>query len=324
VKLIVAHEVLELCAEVREAYYEMQAAQQLAAVNLTIASAAQASYDSAAALHRAGNLSDLRLAEEQGLYESARLEMLECDGEVAVARERINRLLGLWGADAQSWKITAPLPGVPRDEVSLATLERLAIRERLDLAAAKRRTELLAAALGMAESFGWLHLEEIGAAAEREDDIWKVGPHVELELPLFDQGQAQVAARQAELRQSYQRVTALAVDIRSEVRAARDKLVLHRRKAEHYRDVVIPLRERIVELTMEQYNFMLAGVFELLEKKRDEADAYRQYVRAVRDYWVARAALQRAAGGKLPRPARPAATVKPPAPPPKKAPHHGH
>jgi len=320
-KVRVAHEVLELCAEVTEAYHELQAAQQLAAVNLTLAQAAQGSYDSAIAMHRAGNLNELRLAEEQGLYEGARLELLESQSEVTFAREKMNRLLGLWGTDAQSWKVTEPLAGIPRDEVSLSRLEKLAIGQRLDLAAAKRRTLALAESLGLAKNWGWLSIEEVGAAAELEDHLWKVGPHAEVQLPLFDQGQAQVAARRAELRQSYQRVTALAVNIRSEVRVAREQLLMHRRKAEHYRDVVIPLRERIVELTLEQYNFMLLGVFELLEKKKEEAEAYREYVRAVRDYWIARGELARSVGGKLPRPR---ALGKAPSPPPKREHHHGH
>jgi outer membrane protein, heavy metal efflux system len=324
VKLRAAAAVLDLCAEVRKAYYELQAAQQLAKVNLTIAQAAQGSFDTATALHRAGNVSDLRLAEEQALYEQARLDMLESDGAVVAAREHLNSLLGLWGADT-AWTLAAEFQGVPRDEAPLADLENLAIAERLDLQAAKRQTLVVAEALGLQRDWGWLRSEEIGASLERETDgEVLVGPHAVIELPIFNQGQARVARLEAELRQSYHRVTALAVDIRSDVRRLREELVMHRRRADHYRDVVIPLRERIVALTLEEHDFMLVGIFEVLEKKVREAEAYRDYVQAVRAYWVTRAELERAVGGKLPlvKPGPGAAAPSPPPQPEQK--EHSH
>ena len=42
---------------------------------------------------------------------------------------------------------------------------------------------------------------------------------------------------------------------------------------------------------------MLIGVFDVLVAKREETAAYRGYVEAVRNYWLARAALADAMGG---------------------------
>lgn len=55
----------------------------------------------------------------------------------------------------------------------------------------------------------------------------------------------------------------IAINIRSEVRELRDRLIHYRRLAEHYRTTVIPLRERIVELTEREYSYMLVGAFDL-------------------------------------------------------------
>ena len=44
---------------------------------------------------------------------------------------------------------------------------------------------------------------------------------------------------------------------------------------------------------------MLVGVFQLLVAKRDEIDAGRGYIEALRDYWIARTDLERAVGGEL-------------------------
>jgi cobalt-zinc-cadmium efflux system outer membrane protein len=44
---------------------------------------------------------------------------------------------------------------------------------------------------------------------------------------------------------------------------------------------------------------MLLGVFQLLAAKQAEVAAYREYIEAVRDYWVARSELERAVGAPL-------------------------
>jgi cobalt-zinc-cadmium efflux system outer membrane protein len=44
---------------------------------------------------------------------------------------------------------------------------------------------------------------------------------------------------------------------------------------------------------------MLKGTYDLLEAKQHEIEAERSSIEASRDYWVARAALERAVGGSL-------------------------
>ena len=48
-----------------------------------------------------------------------------------------------------------------------------------------------------------------------------------------------------------------------------------RKRFEHFRDNVLPLRQRIVQQSQLHYNAMLLGVFELLEAKQKEIDAGR-------------------------------------------------
>ena len=71
-KLEVSNEVLSLVSDVRRAFLSQQAAQQLAELDRAVAEAAEAALESARALHKAGNISDLRFAQERALYESAR------------------------------------------------------------------------------------------------------------------------------------------------------------------------------------------------------------------------------------------------------------
>lgn len=299
-KLRVADRVLGMAAETRRAYYEALGAHQATLIRRFIAEAAEASYELARRIHAAGNLSDLGLAREQGLFEHARIAVARSENMLREKRERLNRLMGAWG-DRTGWRLPDELPDLPKDEIPPERLETLAITNRYDLAAARKELEVAARTLGITREWRWFFGVDIGATAERDTDgQWVAGPSLSLELPIFDQRQARIAREEALLRKEIAKITALAIHIRSEVREMRDRLIHYRRLAEHYRTTVIPLRERIVELTEREYNYMLSGAFDLLSAKQQEFDSYEEYIAAVTGYWVARADLQRAVGGRLP------------------------
>jgi cobalt-zinc-cadmium efflux system outer membrane protein len=62
---------------------------------------------------------------------------------------------------------------------------------------------------------------------------------------------------------------------------------------------VVPLREKVVELSQQYYDAMLLGVYQLLAAKQAEVEAYRSYIESLRDYWLARADLELATGGPI-------------------------
>jgi cobalt-zinc-cadmium efflux system outer membrane protein len=193
------------------------------------------------------------------------------------------------------------LADIPRQEIPLDRLESRAISNRLDLAVARHEAEIIARALGITLDWRWLGSAEIAVSAERDTDGgWVAGPSLSLELPIFDQHQADIARLESQLRQSQKKIYALAVDIRSEVRTQRNMLMMTRNLIEHYKAVIMPLRKRIVSLTMQKYNYMLSGTFELLTVKQQEFEDHQKYIEAVRDYWIIRAELQRTLGGRLP------------------------
>jgi cobalt-zinc-cadmium efflux system outer membrane protein len=299
-KLRVSHAVLELASQTRSAYYSAISARQVSDLRRLVAQAAEASAEFAKRLHDAGNVSELSMTLEQVSYEQARIDWSKSESAVIDARERLTRLMGLWGQGAE-WKAPERLPDVAVEELPLERAERLAISRRLDFQAALREVQVVAASLGLTQQTRLLGEFNLGANAERDTDgHWVFGPTFSFQIPIFDQGQARVAGGEAMLRMREHRLTALAVDIRSEVRSLRSRLVQDRYRIDHYAKVVIPLRERAVALTQERYNFMLVGVFELLEAKRREFDAYQEYIETVRDYWITRSDFLHAIGGAVP------------------------
>lgn len=75
---------------------------------------------------------------------------------------------------------------------------------------------------------------------------------------------------------------------------------MKRQLIEHYNKTLLPLKQRIVDLTLKNYNFMLMGAFDLLEAKQSEIETQQDYKAAILDYWLILTDLQRALGGKAP------------------------
>ena len=324
-KLRVAHEVLRLSGEVQAVFYTMQAHQQFAQRLAIIAEVNEAAADIAKRQHDAGNINDLELHNQQAVYAQTRLDLAKAEAQTRSDRERLNRLLGLWGKQT-AWQIAAELPTLPDKELPLANLEAIAVTRRLDLAAARGEVLAVARALKLKKNFRYLPGVSIGVDAESDlDHSWVVGPTLALEVPLFDQGQGQVAKLAAEYRRAERNFEGLAVNIRSEVREARDALIAARDAAEYHAKVLLPQRQRILRETLLQYNAMQKSNLELLAAKEREQLGEREAIEALRDYWMARAQLESAVGGSLTREVPPMNSA---APSPKKDEpaehHHNH
>lgn len=300
VKLQVADEVIQMVAQVQKSYFTVLGARQIRDLRNEISLAAGNSYELAQRLHTAGNISDLELATERAHFEQSRMELANSETALLDEREQLTRLMGLWGSQT-NWRLPQQLPDIPATEIPLENLESMAIENRLDMAAEKKAVEALAQALGITIDWRWIGQIEVGISRERETDrTWVTGPALAIELPIFNQRQADISRLEAQLRRSQKRLTAQAIDIRSEVRSLRNRLIMQRNLINHYRGSVLPLREKIVDLTLKNYNYMLTGAFDLLLAKQEEFEAYQKYLEAVRDYWIIRTDMQRSLGGRLP------------------------
>lgn len=321
-KLRVAHEVLRLANEAQAAFYTAQARQQLTNRLALIVEVNEAVADIAKRQHDAGNIPDLELQNQQTAYAQSRLDLARARAQVRADRERLNRLLGLWGTQT-AWQIVDPLAALPDKELPLENLETIAVSRRLDLAAARGDVHNVLAALKLKQGVRWVPAAKLGVSAEHGlDRTWVVGPTLGLEIPVFDQGQGELARLAAEYRRAQRNWEALAVNIRSEVRETRDALIAARDAAEYFAKVLLPQRQRVLRETLLQYNAMQKSNFELLAAKEREQLTEREAIEALRDYWIARAELERAVGGSLTREVLPLISPAPARPSTKPGEHH--
>jgi outer membrane protein, heavy metal efflux system len=294
-RLRVTGTVLGFAAKVKADYYTLQAAQQALAQQRTLLAAAEISTELARRQHDAGNISDLDLELEQSNYERAKLALARAELEELESRERL--LAGL-GAQ-QTLPLTLPAQTPPAEGEQERSLEDLeaALPRRLDLSVARAELEAARRALPLSRSSAYDELEA-GVKHEREGDgESQTGATVAVPIPLFDRGLAGRTRAAANLRVAEQRLHALTANARSEARAARERLLEARARADYLRTVVVPRRQRIVYLTQLEYNAMLRGVYDLIRAREGLAEAARELVMANRDYWLARTGLDAVMNG---------------------------
>ncbi|MFO0551954.1 MAG: TolC family protein [Polyangiaceae bacterium] len=282
-----AGRIVRVAFRARRAFYEYRAAHQDLELAKTIAFATAQSADFTRRMAEAGNVPPRLELLERALFEESRLALTRAEVAESEQREALNRALGLYGEEAALWSIESELE--PPDDWATAELEPLAVARNLELAALEKRYSAAQADESVAWAEGLLPSFEVGVSAERTGDTWAAGPSVSLSLPLFYQGQGAVEAAAAEARGVRATQAELAISIRSMARTIATRLEGARAGARFYEQRLLPLRRQIVEATLQSYNAMTATPTEVLEAKRAELEAAREYVSILRDYWVARA-----------------------------------
>ncbi len=300
-KLQVGNEMFRLLAETKTAYLTLVARQQLVERLVMIRDLNGAAAELARRQHEAGNLNDLELLNHEAAYSQARAEVAITQAETRRDRERLNRLMGVWGADT-AWKAASRLPEIPEPEIPLERLESLAVEQRLDIDAGRWGVDLVGRALALRQKTRYFPIGiQFGVQHEKGTDGQRVtGPSLELQLPIFDTGKASIARLEAEYQRAQRQLEALAINARSEVREARDAMNAARDLASYYRSVLLPQRVEILDQTQRHYNMMFKGAYDVFMAKQAEVIAEKGYVEAWRDYWLARTELERAIGGRLP------------------------
>ena len=297
-KLRVTGAVLDLAAQVRRAFHEHQANEQMLELRQTIVQALTASWEVSRRLHEAGNITDLDLARDRAAAETSKLVLRSVEIAARQSREHLNDLMGTWG-EQTVWEIDGRLPDIPAEPLPVNGLERVALSRSIDLSQARQRIITAGQQLGYDRATALIPETDLGVGAEREEG-WKVGPVLSVPIPLFDQGQARVGRAVAELRRSQQEYYALAVRVRATARAVRDRMLGAQDRALYYRDILLPLQERIVNEAQLQYNAMQIGIFHLLRDRERQIETGVAYVEALREYWLARADLLHISSGRLP------------------------
>lgn len=298
VQSMVAMNVLSLAAETRKAYFTALAAEETVRYMRQVKQAADASNELARRMEQVGKFNKLQRAREQVFFADASLNLARAEQAQRATRERLTRLLGLWG-DQTLFTLPDRLPDLPKAALDLPDIERVAMAQRLDVQGARLAAEQTAANLGLTRTTRFINVLEVGVIRNSSNEApTQRGWEVAFELPLFDWGGARVARAEAVYMQTVHRAAETAINARSEVREAYTAYRSAYDIARYQRDEVVPLNQRIAEENVLRYNGMLIGVFELLADARSQIASVNGAIQALRDFWIAQADLDMALIGK--------------------------
>ncbi len=294
----VTQAMLSLAAQSRKAYFEAVAAQETVRYMQQVKQAADASAELARRMAQVGNFNKLQHAREQRFYAEATMKLAQAQQAQHASRERLTRLLGLWG-EQLAFTLPQRLPDLPSAPLDLPHVEQVAMAQRLDVMGAKLAAEHTASNLGLTRTTRFINVLELGLTRSSSNEGHRQrGWELEFELPLFDWGGARVARAEAVYMQALHRAAETAINARSEVREAYIAYRTAYDIARHHRDELVPLSQRIADENLLRYNGMFIGVFELLADARMQIGTVNAAIEAQRNFWIAQADLDMALIGK--------------------------
>lgn len=300
-QLRAAFETLRVAVEARRAYYRAVGTRALTGYLVEAQAAGATAVTLAKRLGESGAMTKLDQAREQVFYAELTAQLAIARQRQIGERERLIRAMGLWGADLD-FRLPAALPRLPERPRTLAGIEVDAIRRRVDLQIARIEIEALAKSYGLTQATRFINLLEVSGISKtaREpggNPFNEGGLGVEFQIPLFDFGAVRLRQAEQTYLQAVNRLTAKAVNVRSEAREAYQRYRAAYDIARQYQQEVLPLRKIISDETLLRYNAMQIDVFALLAESRQRITSSLAAIEAQRNFWLASANLGAAISG---------------------------
>ena len=331
--LDLARTAARLAADAKTAYYEAVGAEErhrIAQENLVIA---QDLLELTLASQEAGAANELDVNLSRSVALNADIEVERARLAFADARRALATLLGLVSraddlilvdslpdayptiADApslielaKSWRLDlrAAREGVALAQARLDEQHRLVyptVELGLELERAERRSQsgrdVPADTARASIANGGLTAPGIQPRSQRrsergQDTIF--GPSLDVELPIFDQNQAQIAKAQYALQQAYKKLDAVDRAVTQEVRGAADRALTAWKLMGMFRERSIPLAQSNLDLSREAYRAGRASFLSVLEAQRFSLETRSGLVAASQAAAVAVPELERTIG----------------------------
>ncbi len=289
-------DVIDSVSQVRVAWVKAVASQQSLEYARQVDEAADASAILAERMHKAGNFNSLQAARQLAFQADAAAQLSFARHTSLATREELVRLLGLDDEQEKKLKLPARLPDLPATPLAAESLGPQVTKNRLDIQLAKQELEAAAARQGLSLVSSFTDIElgirrDTNFDAAGHGDI-KRGVEVSLRLPLFDWGDAQRTAMNANTLAASYRLQTTVNNAGSHLRVSYSAYRNMYDIARQYRDEILPLRKRISAENQLRYNGMFISVFELLADSREQINSVMAAINAEQQFWLADAALQ--------------------------------
>ena len=245
-----------------------------------------------------GYMSDLDVYLAQTMIAEAEMELARFEGELGIARAHLNRILAL-GPRQMGYEIRGEEVEEPARLPPLEEAIEYALGHRLDIQMARFKVGQAERTLELEKARILKHVA-LGLSYEREADGADVfGPGFDIQLPIFDQNQAQIAKAQYRIRQARKNLQALEGRVREEITSDLERVHFHQTQVQTFREKIIPFREKAIGYAEKWVNAMQLNRLYLLEAQKGLLQSRRDYLRALMERQKALVDLELHMGGKL-------------------------
>lgn len=317
-----------LASATKSAYYAAVAGDRLREISRENVDIARKLLNTATARQEAGAGTQVDVNLALGELNEAELSARRAELAAYEARGALASLLGLT-QPADEIDLVETLPDPPDAEIDMEALLEIATAHRLDLQAAREAVASAAAKVKEQQLRVFPSLE-VGVDLERgqrdrssgrkrlmesaratagsgtlsppplepdpgKDNEFIIGPSISLELPIFDQNQAQIARAEYAYRQAVKLLDALTREVTQEARLAFERARAAWRNEVFYREELLPLRKSSLELAGEAYRAGKVSFLSVLEAQRTLLAARASYVQTRRRSAAALADLEKVA-----------------------------
>lgn len=295
--LEVAQAAANLAADAKSAYFRASASSAaLVAAEENLATAREflaltiERRDAGAATQVDVNTADSEAIEQEALVREARFALFD-------GKRRLALVLGL-ATRPRDLELSEALTNVHVEPLNPTWLLQLARESRLDMRAASKSLAAAESALVLEQRSLFKNLRA-GFSFEDDDGEAALGPLVRMQIPIFDQNQAQVAKAEFRCSQAASQLAALDVRIAQEVRGAFEGNALAADMARLYEERLLPLRRSSLDLARESFTAGKTGFLSVLEAQSQLLAARREYVKRLEAVALSVPALEAACGRPL-------------------------
>jgi cobalt-zinc-cadmium efflux system outer membrane protein len=249
--------------------------------------------------HQFGFSSDLDIYFSQVMVVEAQMELYRIQRELSIAKAHLDQVLGL-NTDLTNYRITESqkfhLNEIPKLEAALQQ----ALSHRFDIQMARFKIAKAERKLALEKVYVFREVNFLLSyerGIEREEVF---GPGIDIQLPIFDQNQAQIAKAHYLVRRARKRLQAVEEQIKEEVIRDLERIDLHKTRANMLEDQVIPLRQKALDYTNRWVNAMQLNRLFLLEAQKGLMRTQLDLLQTQMELQRALVDLERHLGGKLP------------------------
>ena len=236
------------------------------------------------------NAAEAEAIEQELLLEQAKLDVVST--ELA-----LSELLGSEGGIGSVAKTltTARPPDIPYRSYRLNELVELAEKSRLDFHARQIQVKIAKEDLRL-ERRRVLREMSVGASIESSGEGTEIGPALDIEIPLFDQNQAQVAKAKYRASQAQAELDVAKLKMQNEVRFALSQYGVAHQSVEFFEEKLVPLRTENLSLAREGFSEGKTGLLFVIESQRKLLQTRREYLARLRTYLKSITTIEKAVG----------------------------